>query len=242
VWHSPGFLVLPDREEKPRRRGITHVLDKGMPTPALEAFLARAAELVDVIKIGWGIAYVDPTVKERIALCHQAGVLTCLGGTMLEVVVSQGRLTEFRRWATDLGVDGVEVSNGLGGLSPDAKSGLVRKLSGDFMVLAEAGAKDSRVRVVPDRWIDEMDSDLAAGARWVIAEGRESGTVGLYRSDGVVREGLVERIGARIPLEQVIFETPQKSQQAWFICRYGSQVNLGNIAPDDVLPLEASRA
>jgi phosphosulfolactate synthase len=241
VSDPAGFLLVPERDGKPRRRALTHILDKGLTTPALDALLWQVAELIDVIKIGWGIAYVDPTIKERVALCREAGVSTCLGGTLLEVAVSQGRLSEFRRWAVDIGVDAVEVSNGLGALSLDTKAGLVRKLSPDFLVLAEAGAKDGRVAVVAERWIAEMEADLAAGARWVIAEGRESGTVGLYHSDGTPRERLVEMINSRLPLDRVIFEAPRKAQQAWFIRRYGAHVNLGNIAPDEVLPLETLR-
>lgn len=212
-----------------------------MTITALESLLWQAEELIDVIKIGWGIAYVDPTIKERVALCHEAKVSTCLGGTLLELAVAQGRFSEFRRWAADIGVDAVEVSNGLGAMSLDTKAGLVQKLSADFLVLAEAGAKDGRVTVVADRWIAEMEADLEAGARWVIAEGRESGTVGLYHSDGTPRERLVGMISDRLPLDRVIFETPRKAQQAWFIRRYGAHVNLGNIPPDEVLPLETLR-
>lgn len=212
-----------------------------MPPPILEAILAQAANLIDILKIGWGIAYVDRTVRDRVALCRNAGVLACLGGTLLEVAVAQGQLSQFRRWASAIGIGAVEVSNGLGGLSLDAKAGLVRKLSGDFVVLAEAGAKDRRVPVVAARWIDEMEADLASGATWVVAEGRESGTVGLYRGDGAPRESLLERIEARLPVDRVIFEAPQKAQQAWFVHRFGARVNLGNVQPDDVLPLETLR-
>ena len=241
MWDSSDFLELPDRERKPRRRGLTHVLDKGMTTATLEALLAQTGEMVDVIKIGWGIAYVDPTVKERVALCNAADVLVCLGGTLLEVCVAQDRVDDLRRWAVDLGITAVEVSDGLQAMTPGQKTGLVRTLSADFTVLAETGAKDGRAPVVSEHWLTEMAADLDAGARWVIAEGRESGTVGLYHDDGSVRVELVEAIAARLPVDRVIFEAPRKAQQTWFIHRFGAGVNLGNVPSDEVLPLETLR-
>jgi phosphosulfolactate synthase len=241
MWDSPDFLELPNREVKPRRRGLTHVLDKGMTTVALEALLAQVGDYVDVLKIGWGISYVDPTVKDRVALCNAAGVTVCLGGTLLEVCAAQGRVDELRWWAREIGVDAIEVSDGLRGLTPDRKADLVRTLATEFTVLAETGAKDGHAPVVTERWLAEMEADLAAGARWVIAEGRESGTVGLYHADGTVRTDLVEAIAARLPLDRVIFESPRKAQQTWFIGRFGADVSLGNIPLDEVLPLETLR-
>lgn len=241
MWDCPDFLELPERDHKPRRRGLTHVLDKGVTTAALEALLAQAGDFVDVLKIGWGIAYVDPTVKDRVALCNAAGVTVSLGGTLLEVCVAQGRVDELRRWAAGIGIDAVEVSDGLQAMTSARKTQLVRSLSADFMVLAETGAKDGHAPVVTDHWLAEMEADLAAGASWVIAEGRESGTVGLYHDDGSVRAELVEAIAARLPVDRVIFEAPRKAQQTWFIHRFGAGVNLGNVALDDVLPLETLR-
>jgi phosphosulfolactate synthase len=241
MWICPDFLELPDREVKPRHRGLTHVLDKGATTVALEALLAQAGDYVDVLKIGWGISYIDPTLKERVELCNAAGVTVCLGGTLLEVCAAQGRIDELRRWAREAGIGAIEVSDGLQDLTPARKTELVRTLSTDFTVLAETGAKDGHAPVVTARWLAEMEADLAAGARWVIAEGRESGTVGLYRTDGSVRSDLVEAIAARLPVERVIFEAPLKAQQTWFIRRFGADVNLGNIPLDEVLPLETLR-
>jgi phosphosulfolactate synthase len=241
MWERPDFLDLPERPAKPRRLGLTHVLDKGMTTSALEALLVQAGDFIDVVKIGWGIGYVDPTLKERVALCQSAGVVVSLGGTLLEVAVAQGRLAELRRWAEQLGLDALEVSNGMQQLTRQEKTALVRQLAGDFTVLAEVGAKAGDVPVVAAQWLAEMEDDLNAGARWVIAEGRESGTVGLYHSDGSVREDLVDVVASRLGLGQVIFEAPRKSQQAWFVQHLGLDVNLGNIAPEEVLPLETLR-
>lgn len=241
MWDRPDFLDLPARPGKPRVQGLTHVLDKGVPVPALDGVFAQAGELIDVLKIGWGIAYVDRTLKQRIALCDSAGILVSLGGTLLEVAANCGRVEELRRWALDQGIGAVEVSNGLGVLTLDRKVELVRRLAADFTVLAETGAKDGRVPVVPVHWVDEMLRDLNAGARWVIAEGRESGTVGLFQRDGTVREELVEAIANHIPLDRVIFEAPLKAQQAWFIRFLGPDVNLGNVPPEEMLPLETLR-
>jgi phosphosulfolactate synthase len=241
VWDSPNFLELPVHDRKPRRRGLTHVLDKGVTTAALDALLAQLGELVDVLKVGWGIAYVDPMVKERVALCNAAGVTVCLGGTLLEVCVAQGRVDELRRWAAGIGVGAVEVSDGLQAMPPAQKTQLVRSLAADFIVLAETGAKDGNVPVVTQDWPAEMEADLAAGASWVIAEGRESGTVGLYHDDGSIRAELVDAIAARLPVDRVIFEAPRKSQQTWLIRRFGAGVNLGNVPLDEVLPLETLR-
>jgi phosphosulfolactate synthase len=241
VWDCPDFLDLPDRDTKPRRRGITHVLDKGTPIPVLEAALGGAGDLIDILKIGWGISYLDPTVKERVALCGARGITVCLGGTLLEVCAAQGKIEELRRWATAIGVGAVEVSNGLRAITSARKTELVRTLSADFTVLAETGAKDGSVPVVTEDWLAEMEADLAAGAAWVIAEGRESGTVGLYQQNGDVRAELVEGITARLPVDRVIFEAPRKSQQTWFVREFGAGVNLGNVPMDEVLPLETLR-
>ena len=238
---AADFLALPDRSAKPRVSGVTHVLDKGAPISVLEGYLASAAAHVDIVKIGWGISYVDAKVRDRVAVCKAAGVLVSLGGTLLEIAAAQGRMTEFVRWAKSIDVDCVEVSNGLERLSIVRKKALVHALAGDFIVLAEAGAKDAKAPVAAAAWAEEMAGDLEAGARWVIAEGRESGTVGLYEPDGSVRVQVVDGLARLVGWDRVIFETPRKSQQMWFITRFGSDVNLGNIPPEELLPLETLR-
>lgn len=241
VWDRASFLDLPERDHKPRARGLTHVLDKGASVREVEGQLDTVGEFVDLVKIGWGISYVDPTAKERVALYQSAGVIVCTGGTLLEIAAATGRIEGFRRWAATVGFDAVEVSNGLSALTTEAKTALVAQLSSDFIVLAEAGSKDQGDPVSARAWAAEMAADLDAGARWVIAEGRESGTVGVYERDGRVRGDLVEELMARLPHDRVIFEAPQKSQQAWFVNHYGAGVNLGNIPLDEVLPLETLR-
>ncbi len=241
MWDCPDFLDLPPRTSKPRYHGLTHVLDKGVPVESLEQLLVQAGHLVDVLKVGWGIAYVDPTIMQRVARCDAAGVTVSLGGTLLEICVGQGKVDQLRRWALDLGVHALEVSNGLERLTRPDKAELIRMLSRDFVVLAETGAKDSHSPVVTADWLDEMEADLEAGARWVIAEGRESGTVGIYDEQGRVRESLVDAIVDRVPVERVIFEAPQKHQQVWFVEHIGPDVNLGNVPTSEVLALETLR-
>jgi len=239
--YRADFLDLPTRSEKPRTTGLTHALDKGLTLPALEAMLVQSAEILDVLKLGWGIALVDPQVRDRALLCRQAGVTLCLGGTLLELAAVQGRIRELTRWAHRIGVVALEVSNGLEALSPIEKRLLIRQLSEEFLVFAETGAKDSHAPVSPQSWVDEMEADIAAGACHVIAEGRESGTVGLYYADGKPRAELVDAIAERFPLGTVIFEAPVKSQQAWFVRRFGPEVGLGNVSTDEVLAVETLR-
>lgn len=241
MWDSPDFLRLPVRAAKPRSSGVTHVLDKGAPPVVIEGLLASAADYIDVVKIGWGIGYVDRAFKQRLAAYQGADIQVCLGGTMLEIAVAQGELPALVRWASAQGIDALEVSNGLGWMAPGVQRALVAQLAADFTMLAEAGVKDAAVPVAATEWAEEMNADLAAGATWVVAEGRESGTVGIYEPDGSVRAAFVEELIGSVELARVIFETPSKAQQSWFIRRFGPDVNLGNIAVDDVLALETLR-
>ena len=237
----PTFLELPARAVKPRSRGITHVLDSGLTPEATRAFLGQTGHLVDIVKVGWGIGYVDPALSTRVGICTDHGCPVSLGGTLFEVAALQDRVSELRDWALSVGMTHIEVSNGLRALSASRKQALVRELAADFVVLAETGAKEGNYPPTPAEWGEEMARDLDAGASWVIAEGRESGTVGLYHSDQGIREDLVTAILAWIPADKVIFEAPGKSQQAWFVRQLGADVNIGNVAPASVLALETLR-
>jgi phosphosulfolactate synthase len=241
VPECPTFLELPARAVKPRSRGITHVLDSGLTPDATRAFLGQTGHLVDIVKVGWGIGYVDPALSTRVGICTDHGCPVSLGGTLLEVAALQDRVSELRDWALSLGMTHIEVSNGLRALSTSRKQALVRELAADFVVLAETGAKEGNYPPTPAEWGEEMARDLDAGASWVIAEGRESGTVGLYHSDQGIREDLVSAILAWVPADKVIFEAPGKSQQAWFVRQLGADVNIGNVAPASVLALETLR-
>jgi phosphosulfolactate synthase len=241
VPECPSFLSLPARTAKPRSRGLTHVLDSGLTPEGTRAFLGQAGHLVDIVKVGWGIGYVDPLLEERVGICTDHDCPVSLGGTLLEVAALQDRVSELRDWALKVGMTHIEVSNGLRALPASRKHSLVRELSADFVVLAETGAKEGNYPPTPAEWAQEMARDLEAGATWVIAEGRESGTVGLYNADQGIREELVSAIVDRVPQDTVIFEAPDKSQQAWFVRQLGADVNLGNVAPASVLSLETLR-
>jgi phosphosulfolactate synthase len=236
----PDFLDLPARTAKPRRTGITHVLDRGMSPLELESLLQTAGEHIDLIKLGWGTAYVTRGVADKVAICREAGVRICLGGTLLEIAVEQGRLEDYLDWLRALGIDHVEVSNGSLPMAAADKRTLIQRLAGEFTVIAEVGSKGAPTAVA-EEWCDEMLGDLAAGAAWVIAEGRESGTAGLFETSGAVRAELVDGILHAIGQETVIFEAPQRAQQTWLLQHVSPNVNLGNIAPEDVIPLETLR-
>jgi phosphosulfolactate synthase len=235
------FLALPERTAKPRQRGVTHVIDRGLPIATLESLLDVAGAHIDFVKFGWGTAYVSRHIRAKVVACGEAKVRTCTGGTLLELASAQGKLREFVRWADSLGFDAVEVSEGTVDLGPGMKTGLIEALSRDFCVLAEVGSKDAARPVRAAAWAAVVQRDLDAGAAFVIAEGRESGNVGLYGPDGTVRESLVGALLTRLPSERIIFEAPAGAQQKWFVRRLGIDVNLGNVPPDDVIALETLR-
>ena len=186
--HTPRFLELPERTRKPRRAGITHVLDRGLSPFALESLLITAGEHIDLIKLGWGTAYVSGAVADKVAICRDPGIALCPGGTLLEVAVAQGKVDAYVEWLHALGIDHVEVSNGSLPMAPERKAELIARLAGEFTVISEVGSKSGQ-DAVPKDWCDEMLRDLAAGAVLVIAEGRESGTVGLFDETGAVAYG-----------------------------------------------------
>jgi phosphosulfolactate synthase len=234
------FLDLPERTAKPRAAGVTHVLDKGLTLVDLRGLLGAAGPHVDFVKLGWGTAYVSDDVAAKVRHCREADVKACLGGTLLEIAWAQGRVDEYREWAHGLKIPCVEVSDGCVEMPPADKRLLIEQLSTEFEVLAEVGSK--RPGPVDVRaWCDAMARDLDAGASWLVAEGRESGTVGLFEPDGEVRVELIEAIAAAVPVDRVIFEAPQKSQQAVLIHLVGPNVGLGNIAPEEVLSVETLR-
>ena len=238
--HTPRFLELPERTGKPRRAGITHVLDRGLSPFGLESLLITAGEHIDLIKLGWGTAYVSGAVADKVAICRDSNIALCPGGTLLEVAVAQGKVDEYVDWLHGLGISYVEVSNGSLPMAPERKAELIARLAGEFTVISEVGSKSGE-NADARAWCDEMLRDLAAGAVLVIAEGRESGTVGLFDETGAVHKDLVEAILRAVGHETVIFEAPQRAQQAWLLRHVGPNVNLGNIGSDDVIALETLR-
>jgi phosphosulfolactate synthase len=236
-----GFLSMPARSAKPRDIGITHVIDKGLGLRQLEDLLETASDYIDILKLGWGTAYVTQNVFAKIKMCHEAGVPVCFGGTFLELAILQGQLDAFRETAQKAGLSHVEISNGVIDMSRKEKAKYIKELARDFVVLSEVGSKDSEKIIPPYRWVELIESDLEAGAWKVICEARESGTVGLYFGTGEVRSGLIDEIVAKIDHADLIFEAPQKAQQVWLVKKFGSEVNVGNIATMEVIALETLR-
>jgi phosphosulfolactate synthase len=236
-----GFLDLPERSAKPRERGLTHVLDKGLSVAGVDGLMEVAGAAVDIVKLGWGTALVTENLEAKLARYRHHDVPVVLGGTLTEIVLRDGRLDGLIAWCKELGIGHVEVSDGTIELEADRKREIIARLARDFTVFSEVGSKDDERIMAPYRWVEEIQAELAAGAWKVIAEARESGTAGIFRPDGEVRMGLIDEIVHAIEPAQIIFEAPQRAQQVWFIRRFGSEVNLGNIAPEDVLSLETLR-
>ena len=238
----PGdFLDLPARSKKPRSAGLTHVLDKGLPLDEVRALLGVYAPHVDIWKFGWGTAYLDPGVADKIALLRDADVLACTGGTLLELSWVQRRHAECLTWAADCGFACVEVSNGVVTMPREERLALVEAAASRFTVLTEVGSKDPDAVVSPQHWAKQATQDLSAGATWIVGEGREAGSVGLYEHNGKVRAELVAALAAAVGVARLIFEAPLRDQQAWLIREFGPDVNLGNIAPGEVLGVETLR-
>jgi phosphosulfolactate synthase len=241
VMPAPQFLDLPHRDEKPRLRGLTLAIDGGVALAEMAALLAGQGSWLDGWKLGWGSAYLDPSVPEKTAMLREHGVLACPGGTLLEIAELQGRADECLEWAIASGFTCIEVSAGLSLMDPRTKAALIRRAAREAIVVAEVGAKDPARVDTPDAWVRAVLDDLAAGATWVIAEGRESGSVGIYESDGAVRTTIVDRLLECVGPEHLVFEAPRRHQQAWFVRHVGSDVNLANIAPRDAMGVEALR-
>ena len=237
-----GLFDLPPRSGKPRATGLTHVLDRGLSLAQVDGLVEVAGDSVDIVKLGWGTALATGNLEPKLERFRAHGIPVVLGGTLTELAIRDGRVDALVGWLRELRLEHVEVSDGTITLSADDKCALIRRLAGEgFIVLSEVGSKDDTKIMAPYRWVEQIQAELEAGAWKVIAETRESGTVGLFRHDGEVRQGLVDEIAHAIDPVNLIFEAPQKDQQVWFIERFGPDVNLGNIAPDDVLSLETLR-
>ncbi|MBK7650816.1 MAG: phosphosulfolactate synthase [Flammeovirgaceae bacterium] len=232
---------LPERTIKPRQMGFTMAMDKGLSIREAEDFVSIAAEHVDIVKLGWGTSYVTPKLKEKLKVYKDAGIPTYFGGTLFEAFIIRNQFDDYRKILDKYDMPFAEVSDGSIDLDHDKKLDYIRKLSEQVTVLSEVGSKDADKIIPPYQWIELMQTELDAGAWKVIGEARESGNVGLFRSSGEVRSGLVQEILTKIPFERIIWEAPQKAQQVWFIKLLGTNVNLGNIAPNEVIPLETIR-
>ena len=235
------LLDLPERAAKPRERGLTHVLDRGLSVAAVDALAEVSGEYIDVVKLGWGTALVTGNLEAKVARYKEHGLPVVFGGTLTELAIAQDRLEPLLVWMHELGLEYIEISDGTISMHHDEKLELIERLARDFTVLSEVGSKDDTKIMAPYRWVELIRSELDAGAWKVITEARESGTSGIFRHDGEVRMGLIDEIVHAIPPDQLLFEAPQKDQQVWFIRRLGANVNLGNLVPDDVLSLETMR-
>ena len=216
-------------------------MDKGLSTRQVEDFVDVGGELVDVVKLGFGTSYVTPNLDRKLEVYREAKMPYYFGGTLLEAFVIRDQVDDFCRMAEHFQVSFVEVSDGCIEIDREKKCNLIKELSKNFQVLSEVGSKDSSVVIPPYKWVQWMNEELDAGSWKVIAEARESGTVGVFQKSGETRTGLVDEIVHYVPQEKILWEAPQKSQQVWFINKFGADVNLGNIAPHEIIPLEALR-
>jgi phosphosulfolactate synthase len=212
-----------------------------MSVAEVDSLLEVSCAIVDLVKLGWGTAVVSPNLQAKLERYASAGVPVVLGGTLTEIAIRQGRVDGLIEWMRELGLRHVEVSDGTIALDGDVKRELIERLAGEFTVLSEVGSKDAEFIMAPYVWVEQIERDLAAGAWKVIAEARESGTAGIYRATGEPRTGLIEEIAHAVDPGRVVFEAPQRGQQAWLLRHFGPECNLGNIAPADVLSLETLR-
>src|SRR5919198_866653 len=238
---NDGFLGVPARPGKPRSEGLTHVLDKGLNIRDIEGLFDTAGEFVDIVKLGWGTGYITNNLEKKIALYRSLSTPVVCGGTLFEAVYARGKLDEFKRWLINQRFSHVEISDGTLEIPRERKLELIADFARDFTVLSEVGSKDADVNIAPYLWVEWIKEELEAGAWKVITEGREGGTAGIYRPTGELRTGLVDELAHEIDIGDLIFEAPTKAAQAWFVKHLGPEVNLGNIPPEEVIPLETLR-
>ena len=232
---------IPERVAKPRTHGLTMVMDKGLSIEEARNFLSIAHPYVDIVKFGFGTSFVTPNLKEKIAIYQSYDIPVYFGGTLFEAFLIRNQFNDYVSVCKDYNISHMEVSDGSITIPHAEKCGYIEKLTKYGTVLSEVGSKDETNIFPPYKWIELMRAELSAGSSYVIAEAREAGNVGLYRGTGEVRQGLVQEILTQIPSEKIIWEAPQKGQQLYFIELLGCNVNLGNIAPIEVIPLEAMR-
>lgn len=232
---------LPERSVKPRKTGVTMVMDKGISLRQAQDFIDTSAEYVDFVKLGFGTSVLTKNVKEKVKMYKNAGMKVYVGGTLFEAFVVRNKFDDYLKYINDLGCDSAEVSDGSIELDHEKKCEYISTLAKNFTVLSEVGSKEEGVIIHPARWIKMMQSELDAGSDKVIAEARESGTVGIFHKNGSAHTLLIHRIVNKVKLENIIWETPQKSQQVYFLKLFGANVNVGNIGVDDVIPLETLR-
>jgi phosphosulfolactate synthase len=232
---------IPERPVKPRSSGLTMVMDKGLSIREAEDFMSVGSEYTDYVKLGFGTSLVTPGFDKKIKIYKKAGTIPYFGGTLFEAFIIRNMYDDFVEFLKKSQVEMVEISDGSYDIEHERKLEFINKLSGIATVISEVGSKKKEVVYSPDQWVAMMRSELDAGSIKVIAEARESGTTGIYNEDGSINNKIIDAISHHVKLENVIWEAPMKSQQAWFIKNFGANVNLGNIAPNEIIPLETLR-
>ena len=236
-----SLTQIPERTKQPRQNGLTMVMDKGLSLRDAESFISVGAPHTDIVKLGFGTSFVTPNLRAKIELYQQHNIPVYFGGTLFEAFVIRNQFDDYIAMCKDYKIDVIEVSDGSIEIPHTEKCGYIEKISKFAKVFSEVGSKDAAHIIPPYKWIELMSAELSAGASYVIAEAREAGNVGIYRGTGEVREGLVQEILTKIPAEKILWEAPQKAQQLYFLELIGCNVNLGNIAPSEIIPLEAMR-
>ena len=232
---------LPERPEKPRKNGLTMMMDKGLSVRQVEDFISTSASLTDIVKLGFGTSYLTNDIEQKIKLYKKAGMKVYLGGTLFEAFIIRGMFNDYVKLLDKWKLDCAEVSDGSIVMPHDKKCEYIKTLSKNFTVLSEVGSKEAGIIIRPALWTSMMNKELQAGSWKVIAEARESGNVGIYRNNGSAHTLLINKILAKVDKDNILWEAPQKGQQVWFLKLLGENVNLGNIAYDDVIPLETLR-
>ncbi|MBN2743310.1 MAG: phosphosulfolactate synthase [Marinilabiliaceae bacterium] len=232
---------LPERPAKPRQSGVTMMMDKGLSLREAEDFCSVSGEYTDLVKFGFGTSLICNNVADKLNVYRQAGIETYFGGTLFEAFVIRGMFDDFLRYLEKYQMKYVEVSDGTIEMDHAVKLKYIERLAKDYTVLSEVGSKLAGRVITNDEWIMMMRSELQAGAWKVIAEARESGTIGIFNADGSANTKLIADIEQQVEQTKIIWEAPQKNQQVWFIQHMGANVNLGNIAPYEMIPLETLR-
>lgn len=232
---------IPERTPKPRESGLTMVMDKGLSLRQAEDTISASGNLIDIVKLGFGTSLIANDLETKIKLYHEHGIHVYLGGTLFEAFLVRGQLEDYKKLLDKLGLNTLEVSDGSINLNHDSKCEMIHELSKEFRVLSEVGSKEAGIIIHPNKWKSMMLNELEAGSWKVIAEARESGNVGIYRPNGSAHVSLINKILAAVPKDKILWEAPIKAQQVWFINLLGANVNLGNIGPAEVIPLETLR-
>lgn len=241
MYDNYSLKFIPERSEKPRQKGITMVMDKGLSIREVENLIDAGGDYIDIVKFGWATSFVTKRLEEKIEVYRSAGIPVYFGGTLFEAFLVRDQLDDYRRLLDKYKLEYAEVSDGSIELEHDIKCELIASFAKQVTVLSEVGSKDAEKIIPPYQWIKLMKAELEAGAWKVIGESREAGNVGLFRASGEVRMGLVQEILTQVPMEKIIWEAPQKTQQVFFIKLCGADVNLGNISAEEVIPLETIR-